>query len=135
MTQNNPPAPLELILDPRDYGLMQEISKQAFGKDIHVLDHGEASRLVGGFMMSITQNRSGEVARKGQVVVNSIADGQEAFAGYGRQWTRELDPQADNGRDIILKVARDRTRWEAIRNRKPKIVQTYHYRDEPPQSV
>lgn len=128
-------GPQEVTVNPRAFDLMQRGAEQAFGKPVGELDFDEASRLVGGIVMATTQGGSGKVSHEGRVVVDSEADGKEALAGYGRQMAREMAPRIDDERELVINVTRNKTLWDTIRRREPKVEHTFRFRNEPPQYV
>lgn len=126
-------SPQEVTVNPRAFELMQKGSEQAFGKEVGDLSFDEASRLVGGIVMATTQGGNGKVTSEGRVIVDSEADGQEALSGYGRQWAKEMAPHIDDERELVINVTRNKTLWDSIRRREPKVEHTFRFRNEPPQ--
>lgn len=121
-------------LNLRAFKLMQQGSEDLFSKKIDALNFDEASKLVGGVVMAIAASHKGRITNHdGSVLVDSEADGLEAFEGYGRQKTKELAPQIDDERELVISVVRDKTIWDAVRGRKPKVEQEFRFRNEPPQ--
>lgn len=115
------------------FKILQQGSEDVFGKRIDDLNFDEASRLLGGAIMASTSSTAGRVSREGKVIVDAIEDGQEALAGYGRQVAREIAPRIDDERELIINIVRNKTLWDTIRGRDPKVDQTLRYRNDPPQ--
>jgi hypothetical protein len=134
MTHHEQPQAVQvLIVNPSAFELVQAYSNQEFGRPVGELNFEEASRLVGSIMVTATQHGSGTLSQEGRVIIDSAADGPEAFAAFGRQSAREIASRIDDERELVINVVRNKTLWDAILRRKPKTEETFRFRNEPPQ--
>lgn len=126
-------SPQEAIVNPRAFELMQEASWGLHQKEFSELDYFEACGLLVRLVLEITQGSDSEVRHDGLVVAESNADGREALAGHGHQLAHLMASRVNEETELIIHVARKRTFWDIIRRRRPKVVRTFHFRNEPPQ--
>lgn len=122
-----------VTVNPRALSLLEKGSTALYDKKLEELNFDQASLLLGGLVMSVTQAEKSRVSEEGRTIVDSELDGKEAIEGYGKEVARALAPHIDDERTLIINVVRNKTLWDVIRNREPKTVKTFRYQNEPTQ--
>ncbi|MGV9001655.1 MAG: hypothetical protein ACOH18_01730 [Candidatus Saccharimonadaceae bacterium] len=133
MSTDNTEIVAEVDVNADGFESLQEVSLNLFERQLTELSYEDAAFLVGGLIRGLTQSEGMRVIStvNGRVVVDSKLDGKESMENFGMQQARELTPGIDDEGELIINVVRNKTVWDVIRNRKPKVIKTLRYKNEP----
>jgi hypothetical protein len=120
-----------VTVDPNALNILEKGSTHLFDKKLDELNFEQVSLLLGGLVMSMTQAEKSNVSDEGRVIIDSELDGKEAIENYGIRAAKEFAPHIDDERTLIINVVRNKTLWETIRNREPKVLKTLRFQNEP----
>ena len=113
--------------------VIEERSTDLFDKKLEELDYEQASSLLGGLIMAITRSENTTVSDEGRVIVDSKMDGKDAVENYGVRMAEDLAPRIDDEQTLIINIVRNKTLWDTIRKREPKVLKTMRFKTEPVQ--
>jgi hypothetical protein len=122
------PDATHMVINVDAYEYLQQTSRGTYEKEIGELELGEVSMLIGAMIVSLSESGNARVRSQNRTVVDAVADGQEALRSYSRKAAENLVGHIEDNGELILNVIRNKTRWDSILRRGPRIEHTLYYR-------
>lgn len=111
--------------------MLTGLAQSAFGKEFDQMNFDEAARL---FTSVLSLYGEGTVTGPdGRIIADSRLDGVQAASGVRRNIAKKYLPRIDDERELILSVIKNKSIWDKIRKRDPKTVQTFSFKNQPPE--